>query len=44
MNYKFSPYSHITYDSIGIIIPTKCFSQEFKDEIYNYFKERKEDE
>lgn len=44
MNYKFSPYSHITYDSIGIIIPTKSFSQEFKDEIYNYFKERKEDE
>ena len=44
MNYKFSPYSHITYDSIGIIIPTKSFSQEFKNEIYNYFKERKEDE
>ena len=44
MNYKFSPYSHITYDSSGIIIPTNYFSQEFKDEIYNYFKERKEDE
>ena len=44
MNYKFSPYIHITYDSSGIIIPTNYFSQEFKDEIYNYFKERKEDE
>ena len=44
MNYKFSPYSHITYDSSGLIIPTNYFSQEFKDEIYNYFKERKEDE
>ena len=44
MSYKFSPYSHITYDSSGIIIPTNYFSQEFKDEIYNYFKERKEDE
>ena len=44
MNYKFSPYSHITYDSSGLIIPTNYFSLEFKDEIYNYFKERKEDE
>ena len=44
MNYKFSHYSHITYDSSGIIIPTNYFSLEFKDEIYNYFKERKEDE
>ena len=44
MNYKFSPYNHIKYDSSGVIIPTNYFSQEFKDEIYNYFKERKEDE
>ena len=44
MNYKFSPYTHITYDLSGIIIPTQSFSQEFKNEIYNYFKERKEDE
>ena len=44
MKYNFSPYSHITYDSSGIIIPTNSFSQEFKDEILNYFKERKEDE
>jgi hypothetical protein len=44
MNYKFSPLTHITYDSSGIIIPTNFFSQEFKDEILNYFKERKEDE
>lgn len=44
MNYKYSPYNHIKYDSSGVIIPTNYFSQEFKDEIYNYFKERKEDE
>ena len=44
MKYNFSPYIDITYDSSGIIIPTNFFSQEFKDEILNYFKERKEDE
>ena len=44
MNFKFSPLTHITYDSNGIIIPTSTFSKEFKDEILNYFKERKEDE
>jgi hypothetical protein len=44
MKFNFSPLTHITYDSSGIIIPTNTFSKEFKNEIYNYFKERKEDE
>jgi hypothetical protein len=44
MNFKFSPITDIEYDNTGILIPTKTFSQEFKDEILNYFKERKEDE
>lgn len=44
MKYNYSPYTHITYDSSGILIPTSTFSKEFKDEILNYFKERKEDE
>ena len=44
MKYNFSPYIDIMYDCSGIIIPTNSFSQEFKDEILNYFKERKEDE
>ena len=44
MKYNYSPSTHITYDSSGIIIPTKSFSKDFKDEILNYFKERKEDE
>ena len=44
MKFHFSPLTYITYDSSGIIIPTNTFSKEFKDEIYNYFKERKEDE
>jgi hypothetical protein len=44
MKFNFSPLTHITYDSNGIIIPSNTFSKEFKDEIFNYFKERKEDE
>ena len=44
MKYNYSPYTHITYDSSGILIPRSTFSKEFKDEILNYFKERKEDE
>lgn len=42
--HQFSPLTDITYDFNGIIIPTNNFSQEFKDEIMNYFIERKEDE
>ena len=42
--YQFSPTNDIAHDSNGIIIPTDNFSQEFKDDIMNYFIERKEDE
>jgi hypothetical protein len=42
--HQFSPHTDITYDSNDIIIPTDNFSQEFKDDIMNYFIERKEDE
>jgi len=44
MNHKFSPIKHLTYDNIGILIPTHSFSSEFKEDIMNYFNERKEDE
>ena len=44
MNHKFSPINHVTYDEKGILIPTKLFSEEFKEDIMNYFRERKEDE
>ena len=44
MNHKFSPLNDITYDSVGIIIPTNSFSKEFKKDILDYFKDRKEDE
>jgi hypothetical protein len=42
--YQYSPLKDITYDKNGIIVPTECFSSEFRDDIMNYFWERKEDE
>jgi hypothetical protein len=44
IKYQYSPHVDIDYDVNGIIVPTNNFSQEFKDDIMNYFKERKEDE
>lgn len=44
MKYNYSPKDHVTYNKQGILIPTKQFSQDFKKDIINYFKERKEDE
>ena len=44
MKHKFSPIEHLTYDSQGILIPTNSFPQGFKEDIMNYFNERKEDE
>ena len=41
---KYSPLKHLKYDSIGILVPTEEFSEEFKNDIMNYFRERKEDE
>jgi hypothetical protein len=43
MKHKFSPTIHLTYDDKGILIPTEYFSEEFKEDIMNYFRERKED-
>ena len=44
MKHKFSPTNHLTYDDKGILIPTEYFSEEFKEDIMNYFRERKEDD
>jgi hypothetical protein len=44
MNNKYSPIEHIKYDEIGILMPTENFTEKFKDEIMNYFIERKEDD
>jgi hypothetical protein len=43
MKHKYSPEQYVTYDEKGILIPLNVFSNEFKDDIMNYFKERKED-
>jgi len=43
INYKYSPNQHLEYDN-GILVPTKDFTEEFKDDILNYFRERKEDD
>ena len=44
IRHQYSPIHHLTYDSFGILIPTEQFSEEFKNDIMDYFKERKEDE
>jgi len=42
--HNYSPLIHVTYDEKGIIIPTDLFTNQFKEDIMNYFRERKEDE
>jgi hypothetical protein len=44
MKHNYSPMEHLTYDKQGILIPTQSFPLEFKEDIMNYFRERKEDE
>ena len=44
MKHKYSPINHLTYDDNGLLIPTTNFTDEFKEDILNYFKERKEDD
>lgn len=44
MKHQYSPNIHLTYDASGILIPTDAFLLDFKQDIMNYFKERKEDE
>jgi len=44
IDHSYSPCDHVTYDKNGILIPTQSMSNEFINDIFNYFKERKEDE
>jgi len=44
MKHLYSPIIHLKYDENGLLIPTEEFSEEFKSDILNYFKERKEDD
>ena len=43
MKHSYSPVNDIYYDEIGVLCAGENVSQEFKDDILNYFKERKED-
>jgi len=44
IKHQYSPMNDIKYDSNGILIPTQIFNKEFKNDILNYFQERKEDD
>ena len=43
MKHNYSPIEHLTNDKQGILIPTETFPFDFKEDIMNYFRERKED-
>ena len=44
IKYEYSPLKHLKYDSNGILIPTENFNDKFKNDIMQYFIDRKEDE
>ena len=44
IKYDYSPRRDITFDEMGIIIPSSTFPEEFKKTILDYFLERNEDE
>jgi len=44
LDHDYNPQVHVTRGKNGILVPTEKFSQEFKSDIYAYFKERNEDE
>jgi hypothetical protein len=44
INHKYNPYTYITTDDVGLIIPTKDCPKDFIKDIMSYFEERNEDE
>ena len=44
IKHNYSPTEHTSYDKMGVLQPSDKFSDCFKEDILNYFKERKEDE
>ena len=44
VKYNYNPDIHVKYNEFGILVPTEQMSIEFLIDIYNYFKERNEDE
>ena len=43
IKHNYSPTLHLTTDEKGILVPTHYFTEEFTEDIMNYFRERKED-
>lgn len=44
MKHQYSPKNHLVYDELGILIPNEKFPNGLKEDIMNYFLERKEDD
>jgi hypothetical protein len=44
LRHGYDPSIHVENDKKGLLVPTLSFPKEMKDEIYEYFKERNEDE
>ena len=44
INNNYDPYTDITYNKEGLLIPTNNCSKKLLNEIFNYFKERNEDD
>ncbi len=44
VKYKYDPFLHITHNKDGLLVPTDTCPLELLDQIFNYFKERNEDE
>jgi hypothetical protein len=44
IKHQYDPYTHLSYNQDGIIVPSKNMSMEFILDIYQYFSQRNEDE
>ena len=44
LKYNFDPLTFIKYNKIGLLVPTDRCNKELLNDIFNYFKERNEDE
>jgi len=44
LKYNFDPLTFIKYNKVGLLVPTDMCNKELLNDIFNYFKERNEDE
>jgi hypothetical protein len=44
IKHQYSPVAHVSYDVMGVLIPTAKFTDAFRYDILDYFVERKEDD